>query len=378
MAFISSLRVTHFRCYGQAALSDLSGGPIVIYGPNGAGKTNLLEAVSLLVPGRGLRGVSPIDIQRKDSDRTTQPWAVAADIENQFGHMSLGTGLDPEKDKRLVRINGAPARGQSALAECLAAVWLTPQMDRLFLDSSGHRRRFLDRLVYAFDAAHAGRVSRFEKIMAQRSRLLKDDPNADPDWLSGLERTMAETGTAIAAARKSFLKRLQTAIHENDAETARFFPTSILRIDGILEGWLENMAALEAEDAFKDLLHKARPKDAQTGGAADGPHKSDLITIYEDKNLPADQCSTGEQKALLIGIILAHSRLIQAEHGTPPVLLLDEVAAHLDDARRQALYERLLAMNIQAWLTGTDRELFTFLNDRAGFFHVRDSVIAPE
>lgn len=371
MAHIHALKLHNFRCYSQAALNELNSGLVVLYGPNGAGKTNILEALSLLVPGRGLRGAKNLEIQCQDEG---QPWAVSASLQAPYGPVQLGTGLDAKTEKRVIRINGENARGQSALAEHLAAVWLTPQMDRLFLDSSSHRRRFLDRLVFAFDPGHSGRVTRYENAMRQRSKLLQGgakNNGADPSWIKGLESQMAETGVAIAAARLEFVERLQAAVKKADD---KHFPQATLRATGTLEELLGNESALAVEELFAYQLEQSRRRDEVTGGAATGPHKSDLQVIYTAKDMAADQCSTGEQKALLIGITLAHARLIVAERGQAPLLLLDEVAAHLDEKRRAALYAILKDLGGQAWLTGTDKSLFDDIGD-GQFFEIKDAQI---
>ena len=322
----------------------------------------------MLVPGRGLRGVKAIDMQ---SRYTGTPWAVAAQIETPYGVQKIGTGLDVGGEKRVVRLNGkTPAGGQSALAEHLACVWLTPQMDRLFLDSASERRRFLDRLIVAFDPGHAGRTTRYENAMAQRSKLLREGP-ADQSWLSALEAQMAETGIAIAAARLDFVARLGQAKMQDP-----LFPNSTLRVRGTVEELLGSAPALEVEDMLAYQLGQSREKDALTGGAASGHHKSDLMVLYTQKDMPASQCSTGEQKALLIGIILAHARLIAAERGVPPVLLLDEVAAHLDEERREGLYRVLESLGAQVWMTGTEPSLFLSLQGRAQSFSIHGGQVA--
>lgn len=366
MAHITSLNLTNFRSYEGAAINNLPPGPVVLYGPNGAGKTNILEALSLLTPGRGLRGAKVSEVQRCYISPDGQGWAVAAVAETPYGTAKLGTGRDSAADKRIVRINGETTT-QAALTEYLSIVWLTPQMDRLFLDAAGARRRFLDRLVFAFDPGHAGRVTRYENAMSQRSKILKENLFPDPAWLDALESTMAETGVAIAAARLDFAVRLQSAC---DRAEGNLFPRARLIVSGTIDELLTSAPALEVEEMFRYQLKQTRPQDAQTGGAATGPHKSDLRAYYAAKNMPADQCSTGEQKALLIGIVLAHARLITAERGTPPILLLDEVAAHLDESRRAGLYELLLSLKTQAWLTGTDAALFTALHGNAQRFEI--------
>ncbi|PCI96778.1 MAG: DNA replication/repair protein RecF [Alphaproteobacteria bacterium] len=373
MSALKTIKLYNFRCYEQASLKDLSSGLIVLSGVNGAGKTNILEAVSLLSPGRGLRGARVMEIQKNDSD---VPWAVAGLFHSHYGdEVRLGTGLDPNSrqgaEKRTVRINGNAVKSQAALGEYLSCVWLTPQMDRLFMDSGRERRKFLDRLIFAFDPGHSGRVSRYENALSQRSKLLREG-NADGAWVSGLEQQMAETGIAIAAARLDFVSRLQAAC---EAADHTHFPLARFRVKGVIEELLANAPALEVEEAFKYQLTESRARDGITGGAASGPHKSDLSVTYAKKNMPAYQCSTGEQKALLIGLILAHARLIKAERGAPPILLLDEVAAHLDEGRRGALYGILQNLNAQSWLTGTESNLFTAIEGKAQFFDVKDSQI---
>ncbi len=371
MAFIRSLQLTHFRCYDSARLEGLLSGPVVLTGPNGAGKTNILEAVSLLSPGRGLRGARVSEMQQRE---VSSPWALSAEAETQYGAVRIGTGLDAGSavEKRIVRINGETAKAQTALAEYLACVWLTPQMDRLFLEGSSARRKFLDRLIFAFDPGHAGRVTRYENAMSQRSKILRENERPDPVWLDALEAQMAETGVAIAAARVEFLSVLQRAC-DQDALEETLFPRALIALRGTIEELLARVPALEVEDMFRYQLRESRMVDARTGGAATGPHKADLAVTYAAKDMPADQCSTGEQKALLIGITLAHSRLMAAERGAPPILLLDEVAAHLDENRRAALYDILLTLGGQVWMTGTDAVLFETLGTRAHYFHVEKS-----
>lgn len=377
MAFIYSLQLTNFRSYDSAAIDSLPCGPVVLYGLNGAGKTNVLEALSFLTPGRGLRGSKIGEIQKQGTPRADTPWAVSAQAESAYGPVRIGTGADAMTEKRLVRVNGEAAKSQAILSEYLSCVWLTPQMDRIFLEGSSARRRFLDRLVFTFDPAHAGRVTRYENALSQRARLLKEVANPDPAWLEGLEASMAESGIAVAAARLEFCLRLQEACRQAGGAEAALFPRARLAVTGTIEELLNNAPALEVEDMFRYQLRQTRPQDALNGGAATGPHRADFAVRYIAKDMPAAQCSTGEQKALLMGIILAHGRLIAAERGAPPVLLLDEVAAHLDEERRAALYELLLDLKGQFWLTGTDRTLFEPLENRGVFLEVEGGRIAP-
>ncbi len=359
--WLARLALSQFRNYGTAAL-DLAPAPVVLTGPNGAGKTNLLEAVSLLAPGRGLRRARVQEIQ---SLASVEPWAVSARVEAPGGSRQLGTGRDPtaagSAERRAIRIDGRSERSQAALAEILDVVWLTPQMDGLWRDPAGERRRFLDRLVFAFDPAHAGRVSGYENSLRQRARLLQEGKD-DPHWLSALEEGLAERGVAIAAARRALVGRLNRAI-QSGPESG--FPRCGLALEGELEGWLERDTALAAEERLLAALRDSRPRDAVQGGAAVGPQRGDLAARHLEKDCPAALCSTGEQKALLVGLVLAHARLIAIERGRPPLLLLDEVAAHLDAERRESLYDEILSLGVQAWLTGTEPSVFEALADAA-------------
>lgn len=373
---VTRLTLTRFRCYDSArVVADRR--PVVLTGPNGAGKTNLLEAISFLAPGRGLRRARLSEVDRIGSSpgftRSSGPdpaggWAVAATLETPVGPVEIGTGRDPAGgERRVVRIDGHPVRGQTALAEHVALVWLTPQMDRLFTESGSGRRRFLDRLVFGFDPAHAGRLNRFEHALRERARLLRDG-RGDDAWLSGLEDVMATTGIAVAAARREVVARLRVAC----AQAVGPFPRADLTVAGAVEALLEGQPALVAEDGLRARLRDSRRLDAESGGAAVGPHRSDLIVRFQgpDGDMPADRCSTGEQKALLIAIILANARLMAAERLGPPLMLLDEVAAHLDEDRRRALFGEILALGGQAWLTGTDAAVFAGLGDRVRRFRI--------
>lgn len=342
----------------------------MLTGHNGAGKTNLLEAVSLLAPGRGLRRARLEDIGRREA----QGWAVAATVETPDGAVDIGTGYDPtENRRRTVRIDGTAARGQSALGEAVNAVWLTPQMDRLFIDGAAGRRRFLDRLVFGGDPRHAGRVATYDHALRERSRLLRDGVG-DRAWLETLETTLAERGVAIAAARREMTARV-ARFCEQPLEA---FPGAALEVTGTVENWLDDGPALAAEDRLRAALEENRARDAIAGGAAIGPHRSDLQVRHLGHAMPADQCSTGEQKALLIAIVLANARLEAAQRNRAPLLLLDEVAAHLDRERREALFAEILAMGLQVWLTGTDRAQFEPLRGAAQFFTVVDGVLREE
>ena len=377
---VRRLTVTQFRCYERARVES-DGRPVVLTGPNGAGKTNLLEALSFLAPGRGLRRAALADVGRRQAPAGTT-WGIAAELDTPAGPVSIGTGLDPAAaeaggSRRLVRIDGRPAESQAALGTHVTLTWLTPQLDRLFLEGSGNRRRFLDRLVFNFHPDHAGHLTAYEQALRERARLLKDG-RPDRTWLDALEDTMAGNAVAIAAARREMVERLRAAdsvASFGGTASDDLFPRAELALSGAVEGWLADAPALAVEDRFRARLAETRPIDAVAGGAADGPHRGDLRVRHAGKDLPASECSTGEQKALLIGIVLANARLLAAERGAPPLLLLDEIAAHLDRRRRAALFEEIVALGAQAWLTGTDQELFSALGDRAHHFTVEDGRI---
>lgn len=371
---LTRLEVSEFRCYAHARL-ELDRRPVVLTGPNGAGKTNLLEAVSFLAPGRGLRRATLAEVRRHAAPPGAV-WAVSAVLESPAvagGAVRLGTGQDGEGGgRRLVRIDGAPAASQTALGDYLALAWLTPQMDRLFLEGAGNRRRFLDRLVYGFHPDHAGRLAAYEHALRERARLLKDG-RRDDRWLAALEDTLAEAGTAVAAARREVVGWLDAAAGDG-ADGA--FPRARLTMVGAVEEMLAERPALAAEEELRRRLAENRRIDAAAGATTLGPHRSDLAVRHAGKDMPAEHCSTGEQKALLIGIVLANARLLATTRGAAPLLLLDEVAAHLDETRRAALYETLLGLGGQAWLTGTDRALFAPFGDRAQQFRVEDARVS--
>jgi DNA replication and repair protein RecF len=377
------LTLTDFRNYERFRL-DVAADPVVLTGANGAGKTNLLEALSLLAPGRGLRGARLFDMARRlpadAAEQPERPWAVAARVSARTGSVDagsveVGTGLDAGatgRERRIVRIDGETQRSQAALSACAAVNWLTPAMDRLFQDAASQRRRFLDRLVFALDPAHAGRVSSYEHAMRERARILRDGP-ADDAWLDTLEDTMAARGVAVAEARRTLAADLDAVA----AAATGAFPRVRIKVTGTLEGWLAEGPALEAEDRLRAALRSARARDGELGGAGEGPHRSDLAVVHVEKGMAAEQCSTGEQKALLIAIILANARLQARAMGASPILLLDEVAAHLDEARRAALFEALVELGTQAWMTGTDEEFFAPLKGQAQFINIAQGAISP-
>lgn len=377
---VRRLTLTDFRSYGHVRL-ETDARSVVLTGANGAGKTNVLEALSFLVPGRGLRSAGSGEPARQDAGADPvgpgRPWAVAARIDTPAGPVELGSGLVREpgaRERRLVRIDGETQRAQAALAEVWSVQWLTPQMDRLFIDGALARRRFLDRLVFGTDPAHAGRVGAYDHALRERARVLKtgtDGKAPDPAWLSALEETMAAKGVAVAAARLEATARLGEICQAPRGP----FPGAALSVDGEVEDWLRAGPALAAEDRMRDVLARTRPRDADTGGAAVGPHRSDFRVTHIPKGRPAAQCSTGEQKALLIAIVLANAVSGAAGRGRTPVLLLDEVAAHLDEERRAALFAAIEDLDAQAWMTGTDASLFAALKGRAQFLGVAGGAI---
>lgn len=374
---VRQLRLTDFRNYRQLRL-DCGPEPVVLIGSNGAGKTNLLEALSFLSPGRGLRRARLDEICRwqKDSDPSAAAWAVAATLDTAHGRLAVGTGLEPARTeggslRRAVRIDGRPASSQTALGQHVAAVWLTPQLDRLFLDGPGERRRFLDRLVTALHPQHAGDVAAYENALRQRARLLGEG-NRDPHWFTALEDSMARHGVALAAARADTVHRLDAAARLGIGP----FPRAALAMSGIVDDWLATMAAIDAEDRLRAALAASRLRDAEAGTTSCGPHRSDLAVRHLDLDLPAAEGSTGQQKAVLVSIALAHARLVALARGQPPLLLLDEIAAHLDAERRVALFDEVIALGAQSWMTGTDAELFAPLGGRAQILRVADGSIA--
>lgn len=356
MAAFETLSLRAFRNYASLDLHEIPGGMIALTGPNGSGKTNLLEALSLFVPGRGLRGSETGEIQNTHSP--DQAWQIAANWESFSGAVRLSTYREPGADKRKVRINGAE-QSQSALGEWLTLLWLTPAMDTLFRDAPGTRRRFFDRMTASFDPAHTGRLTRYDNAMRQRNKILQEAAekgrNPDPAWLTAIEIQMAETGTAIAAARLHFLEKLNRAAEEFGSED---FPAARLSPLGQLEEDLARHPALHVEEGCRKQLEHSRPEDMKTGVTSCGPHRTDIAVAFDQKNIPASRCSTGEQKALLIGIVLAQAELVRRGRGFAPPLLLDEVAAHLDPDRRQALFQRLRDLGSQIWMTGTEPDLF--------------------
>jgi DNA replication and repair protein RecF len=345
---VKQLRLSNFRSYATGTLK-LSGAPVVLAGPNGAGKTNILDAISLLSPGRGLRGAKLSEHVRKGPVAPDAAlWAVAATVARGGTEYEIGTGLTlgPNGgEKRHVRLNGVEAKGSADLGDIVQMIWLTPAMDRLFIESAGGRRRFLDRLVLGFEPGHARVSTRYETAMRERARLLKYGPR-DPAWLDGLENEMAQAGIEIARARADTVERLDRTL----GERAGAFPAASLALTG---------ETFDDVETLREALAVSRLRDAEAGRTLRGPHLTDLQARHTAKRADARDCSTGEQKALLISIMLADAReLARARDGLAPLLLLDEVAAHLDANRRAALFEEIQALSAQAWMTGTDLSLF--------------------
>ena len=366
---LTRLTLTNFRNYPGLRL-DVSARLLALSGPNGAGKTNLLEAISLLSPGRGLRGANFDELANLESANS---WAIAAEVKTRHHEVRLGTGWSAGEGEadgatgRLILIDGHVEKSSGSLGEHMRMLWLTPAMDRLFAGPAGDRRRFLDRLVATFDPQHSSRVTVFEKVMRERNALLQDS-RADTVWMGSLEAHMAEAAVAIAAARLSAVEALQK--HSQDTRSGSAFPWGLISIDGEIESLVAAMPAVRAEDEYRRLLADSRVLDRAAGRTLRGTHRSDFIVNHGPKSMPAGQCSTGEQKALLIGLILAQARAVKAVANVPPVLLLDEVAAHLDRQRREGLFAALEALGSQAWMTGTDGHLFEGLAPGAQCFHV--------
>ncbi len=366
---VTRLNLTNFRSYETLSLK-CSAAPMVITGANGSGKTNILEALSFLSPGRGFRQAKLTEVLRRSESGLASQWAVNCHVDTPYGSLELGTGLSimpGESEKRQVRVQKEDMKSQMVLGDHVSVQWLTPQMDRVFSDGITARRKFLDRLVYSIDPTHASRVMRYEHVMRERLKLLKQGGIHQDAWLSSLEAKMAESGVSIAAARLQTL----TSLMQAKDQALGVFPKAILSLDGQCEQDLQSQSALVAEDHLREALKTHRARDAESGRTNVGPHRSELIVFYKEKNQLAEFCSTGEQKALLISIIMAAARLQALKGDQVPLLLLDEVVAHLDENRRQCLFEEILSLGIQAWMTGTDAADFQGLGGYAQHFSFR-------
>ncbi|WP_137929432.1 DNA replication/repair protein RecF [Mesorhizobium comanense] len=369
---ISKLTLTNFRNYATLAI-DLAPGAVVFSGDNGAGKTNLLEAISFLTPGRGLRRAPYGDVAREGGDGG---FALHARLDGPGGQIEIGTGISGSESEggRRVRINGATARSAEDMLEWLRVMWLTPAMDALFTGPAGDRRRFLDRLVLSIDPGHGQRALDYEKAMRGRNRLLTEG-SRDTSWFEAIESQMAETGVAIAAARAEMVRLLAAMIDRLPGSGP--FPQADIGLSGDLEAEIANAPAVDVEERFRRALAAGRDRDRAAGRTLEGPHRSDLVVRHRPKAMPAELCSTGEQKALLVGIVLSHARLTGEMSGMTPILLLDEIAAHLDGGRRAALFSILEELNCQAFMTGTDAALFSSLAGRAQFLTVDHGMVGP-
>jgi DNA replication and repair protein RecF len=368
MVRVSRLMLQDFRTY--AALDLATSRPLVaLVGENGAGKTNVLEALSLFMPGRGLRRAEFAEMARLGG---LGSFAISLTLDTAYGEHRLGTGIDGSggagRPGRILRIDGLPVPSPAAFAEHLRIVWLTPDLDALFRGAAGDRRRFLDRLVLAVDAEHGIRVNALERALRSRNRVLEDSPD-DALWLDALEREVAELAVAVAAARRETVERLAGLIlATRDAESP--FPFATLELHGEIDALIGAHAAVDAEDRYRAILRESRPRDRAAGRTLVGPQASDLLVRHGPKDIPAGTASTGEQKALLIGLVLAHARLVAIMSGIAPLVLLDEVAAHLDPRRRAGLFDALEALGGQVWMTGADPALFAELRDRADLLQV--------
>lgn len=359
-ARIRKLSLSRFRSYVAAQLS-VEAGPVVLTGPNGAGKTNVLEAISFLSPGRGLRRAQLGDVGHiMPGTAGGEPWAVSALVEGAMGEARLGTGLEEaDAPQRRCRIDGEPVPSATAFLDHLKVVWLTPEMDDLFTGPPSERRRYLDRLVLAVDGSHGSRVNALERALRARNRLLEE--NGSARFLDAVEHELAELAVAVAAARLETVARLAAEIASNRGESSPF-PFADITLDGTVERLLADAPAVEVEDRYRALLRDNRGRDRAAGRTLDGPHLCDLQVSHGVKQLPAARCSTGEQKSLLIGLTLSHVRLVAAMQGLSPVLLLDDVVAYLDADRRAGLFDALVRLGAQVWMTGADPTAFARLD----------------
>jgi DNA replication and repair protein RecF len=373
-ALVRRLNLHNFRNYHSASLES-GAGTIALVGPNGAGKTNLIEAISLLAPGRGLRRATLNEIAFNEGDGS---WAVAAEIEGALGLATLGTGIDPPPEEatttqRQCRVDRETVSSAAAFADHLRIIWLVPAMDNLFSGAPSDRRRYLDRLALAVDAEHGSRVNALERSLRSRNRLL-EEARADTQWLDAIEHETAELAVAVASLRVETIRRLAAVL---DRRKDSPFPPAEVAIDGWLEHLVPAYPASDIEQRYRAVLRDNRSRDAAAGRTLDGPHLSDLKVVYAAKGIAAADASTGEQKALLIGLVLAQARLLGEMTGAAPVLLLDEVLAHLDPSRRSALHREIADLGAQAWMTGADPALFREIESPAAVIEVKSGALSP-
>jgi DNA replication and repair protein RecF len=365
---IRKLQLSEFRNFEHLSM-QCDSRHIVLTGDNGAGKTNMLEALSFLSPGRGLRRATYEQVARAGGAGT---WSVFAAVEGAHGAVGIGTGIKaaaggPEGQRR-VRIDAAPARTSDVLLEHLRIVWLTPAMDDLFTGPAAERRKFLDRLVLAINPGHGRDVNAYERAMRSRNRLLAQT-DIDTAWLDAIETQMTAAAASVHHGRSELLALLRRLI-ERSSQPNSLFPDAGLTLDGGFGDQAYDISAVDLEQAYRQRLAAQRRTDAVTGRTTEGPHRADLHVVHIAKAMPARQCSTGEQKALLLGLLLAHALLVREMSGQAPILLLDEIAAHLDSARRSALFDRIDSLDAQAWMTGTDQAMFDELAGRASYWRV--------
>ena len=365
---VRRLTLNNFRNYHAASL-EAGAKTIVLVGPNGAGKTNLIEAISFFAPGRGLRRANLDEVAFSEGDGS---WAAAAEIEGALGLATLGTGIERPLEEgatvlRKCRIDREPVGSAAAFADHLRVVWLVPAMDTLFVGAPSERRRFLDRLALAVDAEHGSRVNALERSLRSRNRLL-EEARPDAHWLDAVEHETAELAVAVAGQRVETVRRLDGVLASRKGSA---FPPAEIALDGWMEKLIPEHPAIEIEERYRAVLRDNRARDAAAGRTSDGPHLTDLKVTYAHKGIAAADASTGEQKALLIGLVLAHGRLIAEMTGFAPILLLDEIVAHLDPARRAALHVELAQLGGQVWMTGADPALFAEVGDNAMVVEVR-------
>jgi DNA replication and repair protein RecF len=374
---VNRLTLTNFRCYKQQRI-EMDGRPVLLTGPNGAGKTNLLEALSFLIPGRGLRHANLRDVGRRSAEghQLGVQWGISAELLIGAHKMEIGTGYEytdaldnrsSGRDKRVIKINGTALKSQAELGQYTSAQWLTPQMDRLFIEGASGRRRFLDQIICGLDSGHAGPIAAYAHSVRNRNKLLQEG-NRDLKWLSSIEGSIARHGVAVAVRRLEAVERLQAVCGFSNGS----FPGSLIKMVGQVEDWLFEKPALVVEDWLQAALHDTRKSDTNSGSTSIGPHRSDFIVCHGETGMEAAICSTGEQKALLVGIVLAVAKLQTEQRGFTPLLLLDEIAAHLDESRRASLFQLIAEMGAQAWITGTESELFNLFNGRAQHFYIEN------